>query len=336
MYYTQSTDRFNTIAHKLMIIFGITMCIFGLIGNLLNICVFTIWSRSRKKSNRYNHSNRTSNSSLYLLASSFANLMIITYPLLTRILFDGYQYRVTETNVFILCKLRYYILHTFDLISLTCICMATFDRYLLSSRKVRLRQMSTRRQRTKLIILFIIVLIGSHSIPLIIYYDVSTNGQCIIFSIQYSYYYLYVFQISLHGTIPIIFLSIFGLLTFKQLKIITKHNPYNNLNSDRQLARMLLLMSIAIILSSIPNCIEQIYDVLFGGNSYEHSSKFFLYHVISSILFYTSPVTSFYIFYISTPNFRNQIRNLIVNNRHTDYIVHDSIQSRSITLFPSK
>ncbi|CAF2586892.1 unnamed protein product [Rotaria sp. Silwood2] len=331
MYYAQTIDRFNTIAHKIMIIFGIIMCIFGLIGNFLNICVFAIWSRSRKKSNRYNNCNRTSNSSLYLFASSFANLIIIIYPLFTRILFDGYQYRVTKTNVIILCKLRYYILHTFDLISLTCICMATFDRYLLSSRKVRLRQMSTERQRTKLIILFIIILVGSHSIPLIIYYNVSNIGQCIIVSVRYSYYYLYVFQISLHGIIPISFLSIFGLLTFRQLRIITKHNPSNHLNGDRQLARMLLLMSIAIILSSIPNCIEQIYDVLVADDNYEYSSKFFLYHVISSILYYTNPVTSFYVFYISTPNFRIQVRNLVVNNRHTDYIIRNSTFSRSTT-----
>jgi len=307
MSYTQKVDQFNRLANQLMIIFGIIMCVFGTIGNILNICIFTIWSRSRKKSNK---SNQTNNSPLYLLASSIANLFIITYPLLTRIMFDGYQYRVTKKNVFILCKLRYYILYTFDLISLTCICLAIFDRYLISSRNVRLRELSTTKKQTIIIILFIISLIGLHSIPIAIYFDVSNTGQCVIFSIIYSYYYLYIFQISLHGIIPIIFLSIFGILTFKQLKIITQHYPYQHLNSDKQLSRMLLLMSLAIILSSIPNCIEQIYDTIIADNNHEHSSRFFLYHVISSILFYTNPVTSFYIFYISTPNFRLQVRNL--------------------------
>lgn len=318
------------IANNLMIILGIIACIFGLIGNCLNICVFSIWYHSRKNSKRCNNSNRTSNSSLYLLTSSLANIIIIIYPLLTRILFDGYQYRVTRTNVLILCKLRYYALHTFDLISLTCICMATFDRYLLSSRKVRLRQMSTTRQRTKLILLFILILIGSHSIPLIIYYDVSDNGECVIFSIRYSYYYLYVFQVSLHGIIPIIFLSIFGLLTFKQLKIIRKHNPSNHLNTDRQLAHMLLLISIGIILSSTPRCIERIYQVLSSDKNYEYSSKFFLYHVISSILYYTNSISSFYVFYISTPNFRNQVRNLFSNNRNNSDIINNLSNSRNI------
>ncbi|CAF3681675.1 unnamed protein product [Rotaria socialis] len=283
MYYAQATDQFNMVAHKLMIIFGIIMCIFGLIGNILNVCVFAIWSRSRKKINRYSSSHRTSNSSLYLLASSVANLIIISYPLLTRILLDGYQYRVTRTNVLILCKFRYYALHTFDLISLTCICMATFDRYLLSSRKVRLRQMSARRQRTKLSILFIIVLVGLHSIPSIIYYDVSNTGQCEIFPIEYSYYYLYVVQISLHGLIPIIFLSIFGLSTFKQLKLITKHNPSNHLNSDRQLAHMLLLMSIAIILyyhrfHIVLNKFMKSYFLIIIMNIHQNFFSIMLYH----------------------------------------------------------
>jgi hypothetical protein len=174
-------------------------------------------------------------------------------------------------------------------------------------------------------------LIGLHSIPLAVYFNVSNAGQCIIFSIPYSYYYLYVFQISLQGILPILFLSIFGILTFKQLKMITKHNPYSHLNSDRQLARMLLLISITIILSSIPNCIEQIYDIIYGGNKHEHSSRFFLYHVISSILFYTNPVTSFYIFYISTPNFRIQVRNLIPYYKHDAYLVHHPIHSTIIT-----
>ena len=327
---TYIEDQFDMIAHKLMIIFGITMCILGLIGNILNIYIFTLWSRSPIKSNSFKtyNNDRSNNSSLYLLASSFANLIVITYPLLTRIMFDGYSYLITSNNYIILCKLRYYILHTFDLISLTCICLATFDRYLMSSRKVHLRELTPTKKQTIIIILIIIILIALHNIPLIVYYNVSNTGQCRIFSTIYNYYYLYVFQISLHGFIPITFLSIFGILTFKQLRRITRRNSYSHLNCDRQLGRMLLLMSIAIILSSIPNCIEQIQHVIYLNKNREHSSKVYLYHVITSILFYTNPVTSFYIFYISTPNFRRQLRLLFRYNRNVDDIIHNSIQTR--------
>jgi hypothetical protein len=57
-------------AQKLMIIAGVIMYILGTIGNIFNICVFTLWSRSSKTRNRNNDGGRTSNSSLYLLTSS--------------------------------------------------------------------------------------------------------------------------------------------------------------------------------------------------------------------------------------------------------------------------
>ena len=214
-------------------------------------------------------------------------------------------------NVFIICKFRYYILHTFDLISLTCICMATFDRYLISSREVRLRQLSTTRQQTKLIILFIICLIGLHSIPIVIYYDVSQYwSMCYNNSKIYLYYYLYTFQIFLHGIIPILFFSVFGILTYKQLKIIKHTNNPGNLNSDKQLSRMLLLICIAIIIIINSILYAKYILVIFTDINQQLTSYIFIFYYISFILFYTNPVFSFYVFFISTPNFRKQVKKI--------------------------
>jgi hypothetical protein len=311
---------------------GIIMYIFGTIGNLLNICVFTIWCRRKKPSNRHH----TSNSSLYLLVSSISNLLVILYPLLTRILLDGYKYQITNRNVFFVCNLRYYILHTFDLLSLSCICLATFDRYLITSREARLRKLNPTKKRTKLILFFLLCLFVFHSIPILIYYDVSITGHCTIVSSIYLYYYLYTFQIFLHGIIPIIFLSIFGILTLKQLQIISKRKNHHleRFQSDKQLSRMLLMISLAIILSSIPYCIEQSYYVLFNGNNRSQTSFFFLFHVTCSILFYTNPVSNFYIYYISTRNFRMQVHRIVLCRRTIHYTVF--YQIKPMTIIPKK
>ena len=109
---------------------------------------------------------------------------------------------------------------------MTCVCLAILDRYLISSREVRLRRLSGTKKQTKLIILLIICLFVLHGIPMIFYYEISNVGTCIISSRIYFYYYLYVIQIFLHGIFPISFLSIFGLLTYKQLKII--QGNFNN------------------------------------------------------------------------------------------------------------
>ncbi|CAF1959083.1 unnamed protein product [Rotaria magnacalcarata] len=121
------------IANQLMRIVGFLMIIFGTIGNVLNIFVFTKWSNPRRGVNENNNNNsRTNNSALYLLISSWGNLIVILFPLLTRIAFDGFGFLVTQNTVFVLCKLRYYALFTCDLLSLGCICMALVDRYLIS------------------------------------------------------------------------------------------------------------------------------------------------------------------------------------------------------------
>ncbi|CAF4213111.1 unnamed protein product, partial [Rotaria sordida] len=89
-----------------------------------------------------------------------------------------------------------------------------------------------------------------------------------------------------------------------------RKNHYGMMNSDKQLSRMLLLLSLTIILSSIPYCIEQSYYVLFNENNRKQTSYLFLYHVTCSILFYTNPVFSFCIYYISTRNFRSQVHQI--------------------------
>lgn len=316
-----------TIAHLLMIIAGLIMLIFGSMGNLLNIYVFTRWSHSRQplKDHRQN-TNQPNNSSLYLLASSICNLIVLLYPLVTRIIFDGFNYSVSSNQVIFLCKIRFFALHTFDLMSLTYFCMATFDRYLITSRNAYLRNLSTTKHHTIQIILLIFLLFCFHNIPLLIFFEVSSTGDCDVNSTQYSYYYLYATQIFLHGIFPIIFLSIFGTLTFHNLKQLQTHGR-SRLNVDKQLSRMLVLMSIGIIISSIPYCVEQLYYGMFTHGNQQQSGLVFLLHVISSILFYVNPVSSFYVYFISTPHLRHELQRLFCCSKRQRHFTNNQIHT---------
>jgi len=325
-------DEIEDIAHKIIIIVGILIYIFGLVGNILSICVFTMWCYPQKRRNNINNNDvRTRNSPLYLLASSCANFIEIVYPVLTRIIFDGFQHPKTKDNEFSTCKFRYYVLHTSDLISLTCICLATLDQYFISSREVRLRRLSTTNQQTKLIILSIICLIGLHNIPISIYYIVSESDNCVISSRIYLYYYLFIIQIFFHGIFPICFLSIFGFLTYKQLKIIRQGNNLEHYNSDKQLSRMLFLLCIAILISSIPYSIENLYSVITLNFSQEFSSYALLFYYISAMLFFTHAVLSFYIFFISTPNFRKQLKKILQCKISTRNLANNQVNAITTT-----
>jgi hypothetical protein len=323
--------EFDIISHKLMIVIGIIMYIFGCIGNILNIYVFTKWSHLRRTIHGHTMNNRTGNSSLYLLTTSIANLILIIYPLLIRIYVDGYQYIITETNSIYLCKLRYYVLETSLIISLICTCLATFDRYLITSRSVRLRQLSTSRQNTIRIIYSIIFFSGLHSIPIAMYYNRLDISDCVIMSIIYSNYYLYFVILCLYGIFPIIFLLIFGQLTYKQLNILKRTNRNGQLNLDKQLSQMLLFQCTALVFSYIPYCIQNIYLSKFSNSS---TSFDLFFRIITIILFYINPVTSFYIYFISTPNFRQQIIKFILCKHHHHHH-HHIINNRVHTITPT-
>ena len=293
---SQITDD---VSHQLMIFAGLLMLVFGLIGNLFNICVFTRWTRS---------TNRRSNSPLYLLIAAVANLFLIGYALSTRILFDGYQYQVTPKDGFLLCQLRFFVLHSSDQISLTCLCLATIDRFLISSPEARLRRLSPTRRATVWISSLVIGLIGVHNLPVLIYYTTSGSGQCFIYLTSYLVYYRYVVQILLHGLTPAVIFALFGLLTFDQLKKLAERRSRH---VDRQLSRMLLLTALTIVLSSIPYTVESIYYLIFAPSGEQQTSFVLLFHILSSIFFYVNAVCSFYVFFVSTPNFRLELKKIL-------------------------
>ena len=326
----------DQLSHQLMIIIGIPMYILGLFGNVLNICVFTAWAFPRRTLSESHHQTRTGNSSLYLITTSVANLVLTMYPLLVRILVDGFQYKITESSGVLLCKFRYYVLQTSLVVSLICTCLATFDRYLLTSRQARLRQLTSTRKTTKKIICLVIVLAGLHSVPIAIYYDRSVVGDCIIHSLVYSTYYLYVVIVCLYGVFPIAFLIIFGRLTYQQIRVLQEQaSRHGQMNMDKQISRMLLLKLIALVCSYIPYCVQNIYFsrlVIDRGDRLLTSLPLLL-RIVTIILFYVNPVASFYIFFISTPNFRHQVKELLRCRRR--YQFHEQNRVHIITLPPS-
>lgn len=298
------------VAPKLMIYCGTFMFLLGLVGNILNVLVFSVWSDFQGKLSKFSRQHRSSQCPLYLFVASLNNLIVVVYSLLTRIMFDGYAFSISQRESLFFCKLRYFVLHTCDLISLSCICLATLDRFLITSRNARLRKLTKTRSQSVSLISAVVFVHLLHGVPLIIYFDASDEQRCSISSQFYSFYYFYVFQILLHSLIPVLFLSIFNFLTLQQIQLIGQINRISSRQRDKQLSRMLVLISSAIIVSSIPYCIEQFYSIISNDSSNNSSSFVFLYHVVSSLLFYVNPVTSFYIFFISSPNFRLQIRKI--------------------------
>ena len=90
---------------------------------------------------------------------------------------------------------------------------------------------------------------------------------------------------------------------------------------------MLLLLCIAILISSVPYCIQNIYSVMFTDSSLELTSYALLFYYISAILFFTNAVLSFYIFFISIPNFRKQVKQIIQCKCYMTMIANNQVNT---------
>lgn len=328
------SDSYAIIARKLIVTVGTCLYIVGTIGNICNIYVFFKWVFAKKSRHGHVLGRSKSNTPLYLLLYSIGNLLVIIFPLLVRIIFDGYEYPITKANSILTCKLRFYILHGGNLISLACICLATLDRYLVSSPKVFWRQLSPTRKRTKQIITIIVCFCCLHGIPILIYYDEDMKGHCVIVSQVYVRYYTIVILVLLFSIIPIIFLIIFGVLTFLQLKNMRHQRTMEkngNRNFDQQTSRMLILICVTLILSSIPYGIDNVYISMIMHKKPVESSVDFLYQIIAIVIFYIHPVSSCYIFLISTPNFRMELLKLIVRKDRQNRFFQNQIQTTTST-----
>ena len=99
---------------------------FGMIGCLLNIAIFL------------RPSMRTNSCAIYFHASSWANLLCLTWGLLISML--GSFIASNPLNyVSAYCKIRYYILTGSQLASRACVVLACLDRFLLCSQSTRQR-----------------------------------------------------------------------------------------------------------------------------------------------------------------------------------------------------
>ena len=104
--------------------------LFGLIGNLLNVLLFT---RPALK--------RTS-TSIYLLAASIANLVVVLFVLPFRLLADGFQLDPTASSI-VACRIISYIYHVFLAIPPFFNIMACADRWAATSLQVNRRRLAT-------------------------------------------------------------------------------------------------------------------------------------------------------------------------------------------------
>lgn len=139
--------------------FGFPSLAIGMIGDLLNIFIFSTVRTYRQTP-----------STFYLLGAVTANFIHLSIAITTRIFSVAYDLDITRTSI-AYCKMRQFIIATYPSLGLTCESLAAIDQFLVTSRNARLRQWSNMKNAYRLVAASVIIW-HLHSVPFLVYTEI--------------------------------------------------------------------------------------------------------------------------------------------------------------------
>lgn len=293
-------DTLKNLQKYLTCTFLILLFIIGNIGCIFNTIIFL---RSYLKS---------SSTSRYFLASSFANLFQLNIGLASVILDYGFSIHPYHHSS-ILCKLRNYLINIAGFLSQTYLLFACIDRYLKTLNKARyhcINKISTANH----IIFFIACFWSITLVHMLIYSKISLTNHFCFYSTSIYIIFISLHNLILSGFILPLLMIIFSLLTLKNLRSIRRRIRSNG---RRRRNHYLSLMLISNVFSNV--LFTLIYTSGLVYVSYFMSikeNKSILRHNVQrrfilflSICFYYIPYAfSFYINILTSQRFRYELK----------------------------
>ncbi|UJR20225.1 hypothetical protein I4U23_023356 [Adineta vaga] len=302
-----SISQLQLASKHLSLTFAMPLCIFGILGNLINIVVFIDLGN-------YKHNA----SSLYIFFKTFCDLLVLIIGLGLRIL--NHSFRIDfSVQSRLWCKIRVALLEIGVFNSFTCLCLQSIDAYFSSSPSVVLRRKSQVQTARYLLIACSIFWI-SHQIPYVIFQDlivIKNKPTCRTINEVFSQYRNYFAVIGFAAVIPVTVISIFGILTYRQLRALNRDRF--NMRARRQslalshltkqMTNMTLVHIIIVSLCEIPFAIVQVYSCATErmGKSALHQAREQLIQMIVVTGNYGTFASSFYCYCAASKRFRKQV-----------------------------
>jgi hypothetical protein len=247
----------------------------GLIGNILNILVFTKLKLFR--------GNRCA---FYLIVESIANIALLSAIVIPQIF--QMIYGADPSNLSLIwCKIRTTIGEPWRLLVSSSVCFEAFDQFLSTNHRFVLRQLSTLGLARRLICISCCLWI-LQTIPYIIFYEIVPPFGCIIVSSGLTHYYSYFYYPILNGSLPILIPSVFGLLAYRNVRrIVRRQIPIERRRLDRQLTAMIFVRVVFFVILLLPYTIFRIYTLnitISPVDSLPYAMNQLIFAIVSSLL----------------------------------------------------
>ncbi len=239
------------ISQQLTIYCGLFLLVIGVIGNGMNVWVFSSV-----------RAYRTTPCTFYFLIASIDNMAYIIINLSSRIVASGYGIDLTSTSV-IWCKIREFCVTTLVLISLSCSCLATIVHFFATSRSAYLRRFNNIQWAHRIVFSMIIVWC-LHGIPIFLFYDISPVTKTCVNTNSAYMIYTPIYVLGLVCSIPVLIMVVFGYLTYRNIRLT---RVLAEQQVDRQLARMTLIQVVFVVICLVPYGIDTAYSLITSGVS---------------------------------------------------------------------
>ncbi|CAF4456338.1 unnamed protein product [Rotaria sp. Silwood2] len=269
--------------------------IFGTIGNALNLFIFTRPTLAR------------SSCTLYLIAASIDNILVIYVSLLSRLLANGYGMDVARTSD-AMCKLRFFVAYVLFALSPYFYALACFDRYCSSSPLATRRSLCNKKVAKQLIIAAIILACILY-LHMAIFYELNRSGSSATCSSRPGLYDLFyrIFYLIVYCILPSFCMAVLCILTLMNVRhqsnriqpmLATVNGGSRRL--DRHLIRMLFSQILTQVICILPFAVLNLLGFLIN----RRAQLFSFFHQIFTVPLFVSYVTSFYIFTLSSRIYR--------------------------------
>lgn len=234
------------IAQQLNVYTGITFLVIGVIGNGMNIFIFSSI-----------RSYRRTPSTFYFLVVSIHNIIYIILNLTVRIVNAYYSLDLTR-NSLVWCRMHSFFIGYLGLTSFTCSSLTTIDQFFATSKHAYLRRCSNIKWAHRFVIIAMIVW-ALHGIPLLIFFNIPpVASRCRNVNPIYATY-LSMYVLLFQSGIPSIIMIIFGYLSYNNIRrtIVLLEQ-----RADRQLVRMILIQLVLVVVSMVPFGTYTIYGLI--------------------------------------------------------------------------
>ncbi|CAF0775968.1 unnamed protein product [Adineta ricciae] len=284
-----TVDYLNFISQQVHIYFGLTILILGVIGDILNVIIFTTLKTFRETACAF-----------YLTTVSLVNVCQLLIGLVIRILSDGFNMDIRKRSS--VCKIHIFVIVWCLLTSISGLCLATIDQCVSMTRYRRFSNLPAARRN----VLIICTVWSLYSIWFNRYWDVSSGDCTIINSNIIIYATRFHFPI-LIGCLPISIMVTFSLLAYYHARSYIRQ-PINiiYLSRDRQLTAMTLIHVLLFIITTLPYVIFYIYSWYRTGQDPTQVALHNLLYAIIILIDFVVYGGSFYLYCCVSERFRKQ------------------------------